>query len=187
MGLVAADNWISAYSPSSQASQFAVLRSIEFMFDPSSGLHRFISDERARFPNPWFDNRGNALTAPAVAVSSPFLLLANMTNPYRRSGNQRYTDPQRLHQQTVDKMKADAGAEASSYGIPDFSHYEHMWDIRRLGLICDYNGIELDSLQLGNNYSEPGSLRQYHLNATGGTPDQLDGYQRRLTAIATLL
>nr|KGD05668.1 hypothetical protein DO63_1651 [Burkholderia pseudomallei] len=110
-----------------------------------------------------------------------------MTNPYRRSGNQRYTDPQRLHQQTVDKMKADAGAEASSYGISDFSHYEHMWDIRRLGLICDYNGIELDSLQLGNNYSEPGSLRQYHLNATGGTPDQLDGYQRRLTAIATLL
>lgn len=187
MGLVAADHWISAYSPSSQASQFAVLRSIEFMFDPSSGLHRFISDERTRFPNPWFDNRGNPLVAPTISVASPFLLLANMTNPYRRSGNQRYTDPQRLHQQTIDQMRADTIDEANQYGITPFPHHEHVWDIRRLGLICDYNGIELHSLALGNNYSEPGSSRQYHLNATGGTPDQLDGYQRRLTTIASLI
>lgn len=187
MGLVAADHWISAYSPSSQASQFAVLRSIEFMFDPSSGLRRFVSDEQTRYPSPWFDNRGNPLTAPAVSVSSPYLLLANMTNPYRRSGSQSYTEPQRLHQQTLTKMSTDTAGEAAHYGIPNFTHHEHMWDIRRLGLICDYNGIELHSLQLGGNYSEPGSPRQYHLSRTGGTPNQLDGYQRRLTAIGSLV
>ncbi|GAB1057731.1 MAG: hypothetical protein WAqMacA_41020 [Shewanella algae] len=62
-----------------------------------------------------------------------------------------------------------------------------MWDIRRLGLSCDYNGIELHSLQLGNNYAEPGSSRRYHLSRTGGTPNQLAGYQRRLTDIGALV
>lgn len=187
MGLVAADHWISAYSPSSQASQFAVLRSLEFMFEPSSGLQRFINDEQARYPSPWFDNRGTPLTAPTVSVSLPFLLIANMANPYRLSGNARYTDPQRLHQQTINKMSTDTTIEAGLYDIDTFGHHEHMWDIRRLGLICDYNGIELLSLTLGNNYSEPGSLRRYHLNATGGTPLQLDGYQHRLRTVASLI
>lgn len=187
MGLVAADHWISAYSPNSQASQFAVLRSIEFMFDSSSGLRRFIGDEQIRYPFPWSDNRGKPLTAPTVSVSLPHLLIANMTNPYRRSGSQSYTDPQRLHRQTLVKMGDDTNSAAAHYGIPTFPNHEHMWDIRRLGLICDYNGIELHSLQLAGNYSEPGSLRQYHLSKTGGTPNQLDGYQRRLTAIASLV
>lgn len=185
MGLVAADKWISAYAPNSQASQFAVLRSIEFMFEPSSGLQRFVTDEQSRYPTPWFDNRGNALTVPSISVSQPHLLLANMTNPYRRSGNQRYTDPQRLHEQTMAKMSTDVASEVAQYGVSPFAHHEHMWDIRRLGLICDYNGIELHSLQLGNNYAEPGSARQYHLNAAGGTPLQLDGYKRRLSTIAS--
>lgn len=187
MGLVAAENWISAYSPSSQASQFAVLRSIEFMFEPSSGLKRFITDEQARYPFPWFDNRGNPLTASTISVASPYLLLANMTNPYRLSGGQSYTEPQRLHRQTLTQMSTDTATEAASYGIQTFQHHEHMWDIRRLGLICDYNGIELDSLQLGGNYAEPGSSKPYHLNRTGGTPNQLIGYQRRLSQIASLM
>lgn len=187
MGLVAADKWISAYSPSSQASQFAVLRSVEFMFEPSSGLRRFVTDEQIRYPLPWFDNRGNPMDALAVSVASPYLLIANMTNPYRRSGSQRYTEPQRLHQQTLTKMGVDINSEVIQYGILTFTHHEHMWDIRRLGLICDYNGIELHSLQLGSNYAEPGSSRQYHLSKTGGTPNQLDGYQRRLTAIGGLV
>jgi cellulose biosynthesis protein BcsQ len=184
MGLVAADYWISAYSPSSQASQFAVLRSIEFMFDPSSGLRRFISDEQARYPFPWFDNRGRPLAAPTISVASPYLLIANMTNPYRLSGGESYTEPQKLHRQTFTKMEVDTKLEAASYHISEFSHHEHMWDIRRLGLICDYNGIELHSLQLAANYSQPGSTRTYHLSRTGGTPNQLNGYKRRLTEIA---
>ena len=137
MGLVAADHWITAYSPGSQASQFAVLRSIEFMFDPSSGLRRFVDDERNQYCFPWFDNRGNPLTAPSISVAQPYLLLANMTTPYRRSGSQSYTEPQRLHQLTIDKMLADTTAEASHYAVSNFSEHEHMWDIKRLGLICD--------------------------------------------------
>lgn len=187
MGLVAADRWISAYSPNSQASQFAVLRSIEFMFEPASGLSRFITDEHARYPFPWYDNRGHLLTVPNLAISTPFLLIANMTNPYRLSGGQSYTDPQRLHRQTITSITSQTNSEASEYRIQPFNNHEHMWDLRRLGLICDYNGIELQSLRLGNNYPEPGSTRLYHLNRTGGTPNQLSGYQRRLSAIAGLL
>lgn len=187
MGLIAADNWISAYSPNSQASQFAILRSIEFMFDPSSGLSRFISDEITRYPFPWFDNRGHSLTAPSLNVSSPYLLVANMANPYRLSGGRSYTDPQRLHRQTITAVTTDTTQEASQYGIEPFGYHEHMWDMRRLGLICDYNGIDLTSLQLGHNYPEPGSSQRYHLNKTGGTPNQLAGYNRRLSEISSFL
>jgi hypothetical protein len=184
MGLVAAERWISVYSPNSQASQYAILRSVEFMFEPLSGLSRFITDETTSYPFPWFDNRGNPLKVPNLTVSTPYLMIANMTNPYALSGGQSYTEPQRLHRQTMTLMTGKANAEALKYRIQSFNHDEHMWDLRRLGLICDYNGIELQSLQLGNNYPEPGSTRKYHLNKTGGTPNQLDGYNRRLTAIA---
>ncbi len=187
MGLVAANRWISAYSPSSQASQFAILRSIEFMFEPLSGLRRFISDEQQRYPFPWFDNRGNPLEAPSVSVASPYLLLSNMTNPFKLSGNKSYTDPQRLHRQTITQMGSDATNEATKFNIHSFVYHEHMWDMRRLGLICDYNGIELHSLQLGGKYSEPGSSKPYYLNKTGGTPGQLKGYTDRLAAIANLI
>lgn len=187
MGLVAADNWISAYSPNSQASQFAVLRSIEFMFEPKSGLTRFIADEQARYPMPWHDNRGNPMSAPTVAVASPFLLVANMANPYRLSGGQSYSDPQRLHRQTITAITGQINNDADRYLTSRFQHHEHMWDMRRLGLICDYNGVELQSLQLGSNYPEPGSSKQYHLNRTGGTPNQLSGYQRRLASIVALI
>jgi hypothetical protein len=187
MGLVAADKWISAYSPNSQASQFAVLRSIEFMFEPSSGLARFIADEQTRYPMPWYDNRGSAMVAPLVSVASPYLLIANMVNPYRLSGGQSYTDPQRLHRQTITAVTTKTTDEATQYNAPPFLKHEHLWDMRRLGLICDYNGVELLSLQLGSNYPEPGSQKQYHLNRTGGTPNQLDGYRRRLVSIANVL
>ena len=187
MGLVAAENWITAYSPSSQASQFAVLRSLEFMFEPDAGLTTFINDEAERFNQQWYDNRGHELSAPNISVAAPHLLLSNMANPYRKSGNQRYTDPQRLHLQTIQKMDELTRDEADEYDIGIFRHHEYMWDIRRLGLICDYNGIELLSLQLGHNYSEPGSNRAYHLSATGGTPLQLEGYQRKLREIAQCL
>lgn len=187
MGLVAADFWISAYSPSSQASQYAVLRSVEFMYEPNSGLKRFLADEKSRFPQPWFDNRGGPMSAPKIDAALPYLLLANMANPYKRSGSQSYATPQRLHEQTITQMRTDILAETAQYGINNFKYHTHMWDIRRLGLICDYNGIELQSLNLGSNYAEPGSIRPYHLNATGGTPGQLGGYQSCLSSIAAML
>lgn len=186
MGLLAADNWITAYSPSSQASQFAVLRSIEFMYDSSSGLEKYVNDEKIRFPNPWYDSRGNNLSVPTLNVAKPFLLLANMTNPYKKTGTQSYSQPQRLHQQTIEKMTTDAETELQSYQTADFIHSENMWDLRRLGLICDYNGLNLDGLQISEKYPEPGSTRNYYLNATGGTPNQLAGYKRKLNDLAKL-
>lgn len=187
MGLVAADQWISAYSPNSQASQFAVLRSIEFMFEPSSGLEKFIHDEIVSHPFPWFDNRGNPLVTPSITMAQPSMLISNMTTPYRLSGSQSYTEPQRLHRQSIMSMKDKAISEAATFGAPAFSIFEHMRDMRRLGLICDYNGLNLRALQLGNNYPEPGSSHQYHLNRTGGTPNQLTGYTTQLAAIVQQL
>lgn len=184
MGLLAAEHWVTAYSPNSQASQFAVMRSLEFMFEPASGLKRFISDEQARYPAPWFDYRGNHMVVPTLEMAEPFLLIANMTNPYKLSGGQSYTDPQRLHRQTISSITGRVNAESDQYNIARFPHHEHLWDMRRLGLICDYNGVELQSLQLGANYPEPGSTKRYHLNRTGGTPTQLAGYQRRLEHVA---
>ncbi|MEL7553094.1 AAA family ATPase [Pseudomonas protegens] len=187
MGLLAADHWVTAYSPNSQASQFAVMRSLEFMFEPASGLKRFVEDEQARYPNPWYDYRGNPMPVPSLEMAEPFLLIANMTNPYRLSGGQSYTDPQRLHRQTIASITERVEAEADLYNVDRFPHHEHLWDMRRLGLICDYNGVELQSLELGSNYPEPGSNTRYHLNRTGGTPTQLEGYQRRLGEVARLL
>ncbi|PHN79939.1 ParA family protein [Pseudomonas syringae] len=186
MGLLAAEHWVTAYSPNSQASQFAVMRSLEFMFEPVSGLERFVSDEQARYPNPWFDYRGQRMEVPRLDMALPFLLIANMANPYRLSGGQGYTDPQRLHRQTIASINDRVIAEADLYGVQHFGSHEHLWDMRRLGLICDYNGVELLSLQLGANYPEPGSSKRYHLNRTGGTPTQLEGYQRRLRQVAQL-
>lgn len=186
MGLLGASNWVSAYSPTSQASQFAVLRSVEFMFDNASGLNRFVSDEYLRYPNPWYDNRGGALSVPHLSLASPFLLMANMTNPYKRTGGQSYTDAQRLHRQTIAAVTASVQAEIARHTATNFPHHLHMWDMRRLGLICDYNGVDLEALQLGANYPEPGSPRNYHLNVTGGTPNQLAGYKRKLQQLAAL-
>lgn len=186
MGLAGADAWITAYSPNSQASQYAVLRSVEFMFEPNSGLMKTITDEEARFPRPWFDNRGNPLDAPNIAVAMPYLLLANMANPFSRAGQQGYTDPQRLQRDAITAVNNNVRTETGRYGVRNFLNTETMWDMRRLGLICDYNGIDLPSLELGENYYQPGNVR-YHLNTTGGTPDQLRGYTTRLNTISTLL
>ncbi|HBQ4745567.1 TPA: AAA family ATPase, partial [Escherichia coli] len=47
LGLLAADRLISAYSPSSQASQYAVYRSLEFLYDPNYGLVQEVNTQRA--------------------------------------------------------------------------------------------------------------------------------------------
>ncbi|RKH64104.1 ParA family protein [Corallococcus aberystwythensis] len=189
MGLVGADHWITAYSPNSQASQFAVLRSLEFMFEPASGLANSIVSAQSLYQTPWYDNRGKPMSAPPVSVAKPFALVANMVTPYKLSGKKRYTDPQRLHRKTIDAVDALTKNEASKYNVAAFQTHSHMWDMRRLGLICDYNGIDLPALKLGGNYPEPGSDDdiQYHINKTGGTPSQLKGYNERLAALAALL
>jgi hypothetical protein len=187
MALLGADRWISAYSPSSQASQFAILRSIEFMFDENSGLSRSVEDAKSQFARPWFDNRGKSLECPEVTVAAPYLLISNMVNPYKQSGAEAYSSPQRLHNSTIQSLTQLASETTEQYGTSAFVHYQHMWDMRRLGLLCDYNGIELGALTLGQKYAEPASSRGYTLRGAAGTTGQLDGYQNRLIDIANVL
>jgi cellulose biosynthesis protein BcsQ len=187
MGLLGADNWITAYSPSSQASQYAVMRSIEFMFDKGSGLVRSVSDAQNQYDKPWFDNRGNPLSSPDLSVALPFLLIANMVNPYRQTGNQAYSDPQLLHRATISRITQRAAEEAQAYEISQFIHHEHMWDMRRLGLLCDFNGIELASLVIGQKYADPSSGGVYTLRGEVGPNGQVAGYQRRLEHLASII
>jgi Mrp family chromosome partitioning ATPase len=187
MGLVGAENWITAYSPSSQASQYAVMRSIEFMFDKGSGLVRSVSDAQNQYTMPWFDNRGNPLIAPKLSVSLPFLLIANMVNPYRQTGNQAYSDPQLLHRSTISRITQRAADEAQAYDVSQFVHHEHMWDMRRLGLLCDFNGIELASLVIGQKYADPSSGGVYTLRGEVGLNGQVAGYQRQLANLASII
>jgi len=181
MGLLAADNWVAAYSPNSQASQHAILRSIEFIFDANSGLNRIVNDEKARYPFPWHDNRGNVLVSPTVNVTRPFFCVANMVSPYTPRVSQTII-PQTLHRQTIATVSTNILNECARHGIAGFTHMDHMWDMRRLGLICDYNGIPLHSLTLGNSY--PGPSRQYTLQLAGGTVTQLNSYSATLTTLA---
>lgn len=187
MGLVGAEHWITAYSPSSQASQYAIMRSIEFMFERNSGLARAIADQQAQFARPWFDNRGAPLDAPNLSVALPYLLIANMVNPYKKKGNQAYSDPQLLHRATIERITQRAAAEAQEYSVPEFEHHEHMWDMRRLGLLCDFNGIELASLVIGHQYSDPSTGGVYTLRGEVGPNGQVEGYQRRLANLAGVL
>jgi cellulose biosynthesis protein BcsQ len=187
MGLLGADNWITAYSPSSQASQYAVMRSIEFMFDKGSGLVRSVSDAQNQYDKPWFDNRGNPLSSADLSVALPFLLIANMVNPYRQTGNQAYSDPQLLHRATISRITQRAAEEAQAYEISQFIHHEHMWDMRRLGLLCDFNGIELASLVIGQKYADPSSGGVYTLRGEVGPNGQVAGYQRRLEHLASII
>ena len=184
MALLGAKGWITAYSPTSQASQYAVLRSVEFMYEPSSGLDRYVKDELSLYPLPWFDNRGNPLTVPDISVAEPYMVLANMVNPYKLTGNQGYTDPQKLHRQTIDAMKVKVRDELALFNEPDFLNYSFMWDMRRLGLICDFNGVGLGSLNFGSSYHQPSSNAKYNLS---GNPAQLAGYKARLDAVTDLL
>ncbi|MFQ2177194.1 ParA family protein [Aeromonas veronii] len=187
MGLLAADRWITAYSPSSQASQYAVLRSVEFLYEANSGLYKTVEDEKAKYPGAWFDNRGNIMQKVDVSTPLPHCLISNMTTPYARAGNISYTDPQKLHRQTIDEMQADVLAEVSKFNIPMFTYHEYMWNMNRLGLICDYNGLNLHSLQVGHKYKQPGSTRGYPLTDSKNPKAQLEGYQRKLEAISSLL
>lgn len=187
MGLLAADYWITAYSPSSQASQYAVLRSVEFLYEANSGLNKIVEDEKQQYPGDWFDNRGNIMIKVDVSTPLPHCLISNMTTPYARTGNVSYTDPQKLHRQTIDKMQLEVSAEVNKFNVPMFIYHEYMWNMNRLGLICDYNGLNLHSLQAGRKYKQPGSTRDYPLTDAKNPKAQLEGYQRKLEAISRLL
>ncbi|EOZ4210258.1 hypothetical protein ACQLR5_004776, partial [Escherichia coli] len=68
----------------------------------------------------------------------------------------------------------------------DYVH-DYLWDLKRLGLICDYNGFDLATIQLGENYAEPSDDGNYYVNTTGGTPIQLSSYNARIETVTSKL
>ncbi|WP_165681378.1 ParA family protein [Metapseudomonas otitidis] len=186
LGLAGADNLITTYTPGSQASQYAVERSIEFLFDQKSGLNHELQREYQLYPTPWFDNRGNPLHCPKISAPNLFLQVCNMATPYKQRGKPPYSSPQQLHNSVLENMQQKTTTNCNRYQIQT-PNFDYMWDFKRLGLLCDYHGIDIDTLQTGQRYAQSGSTSLYQLATTGGTPIQLAAYKQRLQAFCAQL
>ncbi|MGY2277766.1 ParA family protein [Pseudomonas monsensis] len=186
LGLAGADNLITTYTPGSQASQYAIERSIEFLFDQNSGLSQELQRETQLYPMPWFDNRGNPLNCPAIAAPNLFMQICNMATPYKQRGTLPYSSPQQLHTSVITEMTQNTTRNCNTFGI-SIPQFDYMWDFKRLGLLCDYHGIDIDTLQTGQRYPQSGSNKAYALATTGGTPIQLSAYKTRIHSFCATL
>jgi len=186
LGLAGADNLITTYTPGSQASQYAIERSIEFLYDPNSGFNQELQREYQLYPRPWYDNRGNPLHCPTITAPNLFLQVCNMATPYKQKGQPPYSSPQQLHNSVLSDMQQRTLSNCNNYQIPT-PQFDYMWDFKRLGLICDYHGIDIDTLQTGQTYAQSGSTTPYPLATTGGTPIQLAAYKQRLQQFCSQL
>ncbi|GJK50196.1 ParA family protein [Serratia nevei] len=184
LGLLAADRLISAYSPSSQASQYAVYRSLEFLYDNNYGLMQEVSTQRAIFGTPWYDSLNNIIDTPNISVASLFMVVSNMNTPQASRGQPPYSQPQKLHRQSQQEVTSRINDTLQSLGLGNHHLHDYLWDLKRLGLICDYNGFDLATIVLGENYAEPSDDGNYYVNTTGGTPIQLSSYNARIQAVA---
>ena len=187
LGLLAADRLISAYSPSSQASQYAVYRSLEFLYDPNYGLVQEVNTQRAIYGTPWFDSLNNIITTPNISVANLYMVVSNMNTPQAGRGQPPYSQPQKLHRQSQQEVISRINDTLSSLGIAHDYVHDYLWDLKRLGLICDYNGFDLATIQLGENYAEPSDDGNYYVNTTGGTPIQLSSYNARIETVTSKL
>ncbi|WP_368178484.1 hypothetical protein [Aeromonas sp. R7-1] len=183
LGLLGADNLICAYSPSSQASQFAVYRSLEFLYAPTSSLTADVDFHLAHYPQPWYDSKNNEIELPEIKVTSLDLIISNMNTPQGGRGDLPYARPQRLHRQAFDHVADRVAETLDNIGARFNYEHDYMWDLKRLGLICDYNGMDLTAIELRASYPQPGEDDPYYVNATGGTPIQLEAYKARLKDI----
>lgn len=184
LGLLGADNLICAYSPSSQASQYAVYRSLEFLYANTSSLTSDVRLQKTLYPEPWFDSRNREIILPSIEVTSLNMIISNMNTPQGGRGMPPYSRQQRLHREAFEHVEAQVDATLDRLNV-DFEYkHNYMWDLKRLGLISDYNGIDLSSIKLRERYPQPGKRALYYVNSTGGTPIQLDAYNERLTDIA---
>ncbi|EOC0266168.1 ParA family protein [Klebsiella quasipneumoniae] len=187
LGLLAADKLISAYSPSSQASQYAIYRSLEFLYDSNYGLVEEVRKQELLYPKPWFDNANNIINTPTISVAELYLVISNMNTPQGGRGLPPYHQPQHLHRQAIDVVTQRVNDTLGNLGLNPNHIHDYMWDLKRLGLVCDYNGFDLATIQLGQRYAEPSDDGVYYVNTTGGTPIQLSSYNDRLDAVSAHL
>ncbi len=179
LGLFAADDWITLYSPGSQASQYAVYRSLEFLYNSEYGLTAQVEIENNNYPKPWHDNRGQDLNVPEINVPKFYILLSNMTRPYSGKQKDPYSSPMLLHKNTRTEVKNKV--DELDLGKPD--HDEYIWNFQRLGLICDYNGIDIHMLKFKKSYPQPDQSMKYPVNSN----QQLEAYRKKISEVASKL
>ncbi|ENM3908800.1 AAA family ATPase [Vibrio cholerae] len=184
MGLLAADKWITAYSPSSQASQYAVYRSLEFLHNPRDSLSHLIHAANTAHPKPWFDQRDNDIAVPDVNVPELSFVFSNMTTSKASKGEPRYSQPQALHRQTIARVEEEITSILKKLKVNATYTHDYIWSLQRLGLICDYNGIDMSSITVGNKYPQPDLEAEYSMSKSRDTRDQVEAYTQRLRDIA---
>jgi len=187
LGLLAADKLIMAYSPSSQASQYAIYRSLEFLHSPGVSLKDDLQRELALYPKPWFDLRDQGLNIPNVDVPELGVLISNMTTSRSGIGEPRYSRPQQLHRQAISNVDGEVQKQLARLGQPATITSTYIWSLQRLGLICDFNGIDMSSIQTGNRYSQPDSEEPYRVDRSEDNQLQVAAYNERLEGVVNML
>lgn len=187
LGLLAADYLITAYSPSSQASQFAVYRSLDFLNATGYSLSAEVQLQKTLYPKPWYDQRDQPLVVPDVQVPELKLLLSNMTTAKAPKGGVRYSQPQMLHRQTITAVTANVTAQLAALGIASQPVSEYVWSLQRLGLICDYNGIDMTSIVTGGRYHQPDLSDMYRVDRSSDNRLQVNAYNDRLEHLVSFL
>ncbi|EGT4508490.1 AAA family ATPase [Cronobacter sakazakii] len=187
LGLLAAQNLITAYSPSSQASQYAVYRSLEFLHATGYSLSDDIVREKALYPEPWFDSRDQQLYVPPVNVPTLSHVISNMTTSKAGVGEPRYSQPQQLHRSVINAVTSEINNKLTALNQTHIPEFEHIWALQRLGLICDYNGIDMSSIVAGGRYSQPDSTEMYRVDRSADNQMQMDAYNQRIEAVVNLL
>lgn len=187
LGLLAADSLIMAYSPSSQASQYAIYRSLDFLHSPGISLSDDLSRENGLYPRPWFDQRDNPLDIPDVQVPRLGVLISNMTTSRSGVGEPRYSRPQQLHRQAISNVEGEVERTLTRLGQSTDIVSTYVWSLQRLGLICDFNGIDMSSVQTGRRYAQPDSEEPYRVDRSDDNQLQVTAYNERLEAVVRVL
>lgn len=187
IGLLAADGWITAYSPSSQASQHAVYRSLEFLHSEGDSLNKIINSNQSTHPKPWFDQRDNQIEAPDLKVPALSFVFSNMTTSKAAKGEPRYSQPQSLHRQTIRRVGEEIDGILERLDVESTHDHDYIWSLQRLGLICDYNGIDMSSITTGNKYPQPDLEEPYSVTKSQDNRLQVEAYTSRLLDIARKL
>ncbi|EOT13129.1 ParA family protein [Pseudomonas aeruginosa] len=180
IGLLAADSWITAYSPASQASQYAVYRSLEFLHNARDSLSSLIESQKEAHPKPWHDSREGQIEAPELHVPHFEFLISNMTTSKSAKGEPRYSRPQQLHAQAIERVNENVVEVARDLGLKLDYKSDHLWSLQRLGLICDYNGIDMSSVTVGRRYPQPDVEGSYSVARSEDNRLQVDAYNARL-------
>lgn len=183
LGLLAAENLITAYSPSSQASQYAVYRSLDFLHANGYSLNDEITRENTLYPQPWFDSRDNQLNIPQIRIPTLSHVISNMTTSKANVGEPRYSQPQQLHRSVMNAVNTEITAKLNSLHQAHIPITDYIWSLQRLGLICDYNGIDMSCIVTGGRYSQPDNEELYRVDRSQDNQLQVNAYNDRIAAV----